>query len=216
MRVEMADKVFRISPACLCEALRAGFMGRSPGRHRVVALQGPCLASHGRFTQASCSSGLHRMTGMALEWTDVISVLGGPVRRPNGSSVVWASRTLRMDGLSLTSIPASMMGISSISLNQKYTGMAMPGAKISIVLAASERSLACMANARRKLSDIHRSQGSAIEYIAIIDKTFCLPANVPARVHYDDGDGILFDQIAGIHGGVGLHADTVAGLGRVS
>jgi predicted HicB family RNase H-like nuclease len=33
-----------------------------------------------------------------------------------------------------------------------------------------------------------------------------------ARVEYDDEDGILFGQIAGIRDGVGFHADTVEGL----
>lgn len=33
-----------------------------------------------------------------------------------------------------------------------------------------------------------------------------------ARIEYDDEDGILFGQIAGIRDGVGFHADTVEGL----
>lgn len=33
-----------------------------------------------------------------------------------------------------------------------------------------------------------------------------------SRVEYDDDDGILFGQIAGIRDGVGFHADTVDGL----
>ena len=33
-----------------------------------------------------------------------------------------------------------------------------------------------------------------------------------ARVEYDDEDGILFGQIAGIRDGVGFHAETVEGL----
>lgn len=33
-----------------------------------------------------------------------------------------------------------------------------------------------------------------------------------ARVEYDDEDGILFGQIAGIRDGVSFHADTVEGL----
>lgn len=33
-----------------------------------------------------------------------------------------------------------------------------------------------------------------------------------ARIDYDDEDGILFGQIAGIHDGVGFHADSVEDL----
>ena len=33
-----------------------------------------------------------------------------------------------------------------------------------------------------------------------------------ARIEYDDEDGILFGQIAGIRDGVGFHANTVEGL----
>jgi len=33
-----------------------------------------------------------------------------------------------------------------------------------------------------------------------------------ARIEYDDADGILFGQVAGIRDGVGFHADNVEGL----